>query len=238
MSLDDAIVLIVDPLPLRNLGLVGIVNRLFEGMEGRVGFVMPDDLDKSIQANRQCSVIIYNVGDASVADHRHLKQIRMLRRRMPDVPLVIFSYNNSRKEVLSAMKAGARGFLYAGTEIDLARKALSLVCEGRSNYFAVAEERRSISASYSAIMDDNHGKGVGTRTTVIGVETLPIAQSANNGLTQKQKAVLEGISRGESNKAIARRLGITEGTTKVHVRNIMRKLGVANRTQVAIRKAS
>ena len=153
---------------------------------------------------------------------------------MADVPLVIFSDNNSRKEVLSAMKAGARGFLYAGTEIDLARQALSLVCEGRSDYFAVAEERPSISASYSTIMEDNHGNGVGTRTTVIGVDTLPIAQSANNGLTQKQKAVLEGISRGEANKVIARRLGIKVGTVKFHVRKIMRKLGVANRTQVAI----
>jgi len=53
-------------------------------------------------------------------------------------------------------------------------------------------------------------------------------------LTARQKAVLERLSRGDSNKAIARRLGIREGTVKVHVRQIMRKLGVANRTQVAL----
>jgi regulatory LuxR family protein len=46
--------------------------------------------------------------------------------------------------------------------------------------------------------------------------------------------VVQGLSRGESNKAIARRLGIRDRTIKVHVHQIMRKLGVANRTQVAI----
>jgi len=226
-SSDASTVLVVDPLPLRSLGLVGIVNRLFQGMKGRAVFVMPDDLDEWIQANHQCSVIVYNVGEASVADHRHFNRIKMLRQRMTDVPLVIFSYNNSRKEVLSAMKAGAQGFVYAGAEIELARQALSFVCEGGSNFFVVAEKRRSISASCSTIMDDNHGKGVGSRTTVIGVEDLPMARSTNNRLTQRQKAVLECLSRGEANKAIARRLGIREGTIKVHVQHIMRKLGVA-----------
>jgi DNA-binding NarL/FixJ family response regulator len=141
-SSGDATVLIVDPLPLRNLGLVGILNRLFQGIEGGVAFVMADDLDKWIQANRQCRVIIYNVGRGWVADYAHLKRIRVLQKRMTDVPLVIFSYNNSRKEVVSAMRAGAQGFLYAGTEIDLARQALSLVCEGGSSFCVTAQRAR------------------------------------------------------------------------------------------------
>jgi len=124
--------------------------------------------------------------------------------------------------------------VYAGTEIELARQAVSLMCEGGSNFFAAAQERRSISASGSTIMDDNHSKSVGSRITASDVENLPTVQSAKDGFTQRQKAVLECLSRGESNKAIARRLGIREGTIKVHVQRIMRKLGVANRTQVAI----
>lgn len=64
------------------------------------------------------------------------------------------------------------------------------------------------------------------------------ADSKTINLTTRQKSVLEGLSRGEANKAIARRLGIREATVKVHVRQIMRKLGVANRTQVAILSAT
>jgi DNA-binding NarL/FixJ family response regulator len=64
------------------------------------------------------------------------------------------------------------------------------------------------------------------------------ADSKIINLTTRQKSVLERLSQGETNKAIARTLGIREGTVKVHVRQIMRKLGVANRTQVAIASAT
>jgi DNA-binding CsgD family transcriptional regulator len=67
-----------------------------------------------------------------------------------------------------------------------------------------------------------------------GAENAADADSANINLTERQKSVLERLGRGDSNKAIARLLGIREGTVKVHVRQIMRKLGVVNRTQVAI----
>jgi two-component system nitrate/nitrite response regulator NarL len=46
--------------------------------------------------------------------------------------------------------------------------------------------------------------------------------------------VLEHIRLGESNKVIARRLGMTEGTVKVHIRQMMRKCRVSNRTQLAL----
>jgi DNA-binding NarL/FixJ family response regulator len=70
------------------------------------------------------------------------------------------------------------------------------------------------------------------------VENAADDGSTHINLTERQKSVLERLGRGDSNKAIARLLGIREGTVKVHVRQIMRKLGVTNRTQVAIACAS
>ena len=55
--------------------------------------------------------------------------------------------------------------------------------------------------------------------------------------TERQYAVLVCICQGDPNKVIGRKLGMTETTVKVHVREIMRKLGVSNRTQVAIAAA-
>ena len=52
--------------------------------------------------------------------------------------------------------------------------------------------------------------------------------------TERQHAVLVCLCQGDPNKVIGRKLGMTETTVKVHVREIMRKLGVSNRTQVAI----
>ena len=53
-------------------------------------------------------------------------------------------------------------------------------------------------------------------------------------MTDRQRAVLLCLCEGDPNKVIGRKLGMTETTVKVHVREIMRKLGVVNRTQVAI----
>jgi DNA-binding NarL/FixJ family response regulator len=53
-------------------------------------------------------------------------------------------------------------------------------------------------------------------------------------MTHRQWAVLLCLCQGDPNKVIGRKLGMTETTVKVHVRKIMRKLGVVNRTQVAI----
>src|SRR5690606_26939929 len=57
---------------------------------------------------------------------------------------------------------------------------------------------------------------------------------SNSRLTLRQHEVLEGLRYGKSNKHIARELNMQEATVKVHVRQIMRKLGASNRTQVAL----
>ncbi len=53
-------------------------------------------------------------------------------------------------------------------------------------------------------------------------------------LTQRQNDIIEALKFGHSNKIIARRLNIAEATVKIHIRQIMRKLGVQNRTQIAL----
>jgi DNA-binding CsgD family transcriptional regulator len=65
------------------------------------------------------------------------------------------------------------------------------------------------------------------------VEDLEDSGSTNRNTTMRQKAVLELLSRGSPNKVIARRLGMSQGAVKFHVRQIMHKFGVTNRTEVA-----
>ena len=239
VSPNEPTVLIVDPLPLRNLGLVVVLDRLSAARKFRLASLTPEGAEKWIDADTNCSMIIYNVGGSSIADHKHQKRIKELRAHAGGVPLVIFSDNDSRAEIFSAFSAGAQGFLYAGTDSHLALQALSFIFNGGS-YFPAAvqarvQPRRHRPARLQGTTDDG---STPTEDALDGdggaAEDTTAAAAANLNLTERQKSVLEHLGRGDSNKAIARRLGIREGTVKVHVRQIMRKLGVANRTQVAI----
>jgi DNA-binding NarL/FixJ family response regulator len=235
VSPDKSTVLIVDPLPLRNLGLVAVLDRLFGDRKFRLASLTPDEAEKWIDADANCSMIIYNVGGDSVADHKHLKRIKTLRARTADAPLVIMSDNDSREEIFSALSVGAQGFLYAGTNVEMAQQALSFIFKGGSYFPAAAQPKRRYPARLQAATESSSPPA--ERTADEGNSAADDAGSRGSidtDLTGRQKTVLERVSHGDSNKAIARRLGIREGTVKVHVRQIMRKLGVANRTQAAM----
>ncbi len=66
---------------------------------------------------------------------------------------------------------------------------------------------------------------------------LAVSGRARMRFSEREDQILRRLAAGASNKVIARDLGITEGTVKVHVKSLCRKLGATNRTQAAIRGA-
>ncbi|MEQ1941291.1 response regulator transcription factor [Mesorhizobium sp. VNQ89] len=61
-----------------------------------------------------------------------------------------------------------------------------------------------------------------------------LTTEATASLTARENAVLTLVTQGSSNKVIARKLGISDSTVRVHVRSVLKKLGVQNRTQAAL----
>ena len=57
---------------------------------------------------------------------------------------------------------------------------------------------------------------------------------AGRDLTRREAEILDCLTAGASNKQIARDLGITEATVKIHMKSLIRKIGVRNRTQAAL----
>lgn len=53
-------------------------------------------------------------------------------------------------------------------------------------------------------------------------------------LTEREQQVLKGLTKGKSNKEIARDLDLSEPTIKLHVKTLYRKVGASNRTQAAL----
>ena len=144
-----------------------------------------------------------------------LSALPKMRRRMPTIPIVVLSGNENLQIVRKAISAGAAGFIPKTIHSDEMKNALSLVLSGE------------IYLPPALI-------GLGDFD---GEITLASNMQSDTDLTQRQLEVLELLSLGLPNKSIANRLDLTEGTIKLHITAILRKLSVRNRTE-AVRVAS
>ncbi|MBV2367239.1 response regulator [Streptomonospora nanhaiensis] len=131
--------------------------------------------------------------------------------------------------VFGALRAGAAGFLLKNIEADDLTEAVRVVARGEG-MIAPAVTRRLIRefAGGAGAMGAARGAAAG------GAPTAQIPPAAVAELTPREREVLGCVGEGLSNRQIARRLGITETTTKTHVSRILAKLGLRSRVQAAI----
>jgi DNA-binding NarL/FixJ family response regulator len=233
---NEPAVLIIDALPLRSLGFISTLNRLNQlgdPTKDPITLHTPDESGPWIDAHANCEMLIYSVGGVCNADCDNLERIKTLRALAPDVPLMILSDCESCEEIVSTLNLGAQGFLYVGANAELALRALSFVLKGGSYFPSAMQPKHTYPAQRHPAIDCIPAPSCVTNGDNGAAKNLEDA-ARNHSLTARQKVVLELLSRGETNKVIARRLGMREGTVKVHVRQIMRKFGVTNRTQVAV----
>lgn len=139
-----------------------------------------------------------------------------VRARHPGIPVVVLSGRTGREDIMGALNRGANGYLPKTLSGKAMLAALRLVMSGETYVPSI-------------LMDERTRPGVRGADHAGGVPGI-------NALTERERDVLDFLCQGKSNKEIARDLAIREVTVKVHVGNIMRKLGAANRTQ-AVRLA-
>lgn len=138
--------------------------------------------------------------------------VRRLRRAFAAVPLVVVSGEDDPAVIRAVLAAGAAGFLPKSESPAVLQQALRLVRDG------------GIYTPSRALADlDRHGKA-----------TPGVARPETSGLTPRQMDVLKSLLRGQPNKLIARELGLTEGTVKIHIAAILRALQARNRTEAVV----
>ena len=135
--------------------------------------------------------------------------IRALRESYPDMRLAVLSESTELREVLSVLAAGAHGFI---------PKQMSSCAE-------LLEALRAVQESGVFVPPDLLS-GAGTRhdDEDDDIDAEPLAR-----LTERQQQVIRLLSEGHANKVIARHLGISPSTVKVHVHAAFRALGVHSR---------
>jgi DNA-binding NarL/FixJ family response regulator len=139
-----------------------------------------------------------------------LTALGRIKSEFPKVSVLIFSAFDNPGYVVRAIAQGAKGYLLKGTT----REKLLDAIRGAAN-----------------------GESIWTRhqlRKVAGHSSQKTVSNADVALTPREGDVLKQIAGGKSNKEIADALDISQETVKEHVQNILRKIGVIDRTQAAV----
>ena len=131
-----------------------------------------------------------------------------------DCAVVVLTTSSDERDLVTSLRSGARGYLLKDMEPDQLVDALAAVVEGET---VVAPEMTSVLAK-----------------VVKGGELESERPDRFSALTPREFEILRHLAEGQSNKEIARDLGITDGTVKLHVRSILRKLAVRSRVEAAV----
>lgn len=139
------------------------------------------------------------------------------RRRFPDTPIVILSASVDIEDVVRALQDGAAGYIPKTFGGPATLNALRLVLSGERFFPSFALES---AVETGGISPRRGGDGAAAET-----------RSLLDKLSARERDILTLMIEGGTNKEIARQLSVQEITVKVHLRNIYRKLGAANRAQ-------
>jgi two-component system nitrate/nitrite response regulator NarL len=137
-----------------------------------------------------------------------------LKKRELNMPIVILTTSSNEQDLLEALKNGASGYLLKDMEPDALVTALRDINAGKT---VVAPHLTSVLVRFvRGDMRDSKTSG-------------PFSE-----LTPRESEILELMAAGQGNKVIARNLGISDGTVKLHVKAVLRKLDVHSRVEAAV----
>ncbi|HEU4358940.1 MAG TPA: response regulator transcription factor, partial [Xanthobacteraceae bacterium] len=184
-----------------------------------------DDLPDRVQADNPLFVIVHTGDDFDFATG----QIEFFKGSYPNGRIAIVADRYRPEELVSAFRAGANGCFVDVMTCDVFIRSLELMMMGETvlppaflSYVFGPEERHLQLHDDSPSEDD--------KQTILVTEIDDPAPQ----LSPRERLILCCLIEGASNKSIARKMDIAEATVKVHVKAILRKIRVHNRTQAAI----
>ena len=142
--------------------------------------------------------------------------LKLLRGEYDSLPVVMLTTSTDENDLVESLKSGAQGYLLKDMEPDELVIALRDIVNGKT---VVAPDLAPILAR--AVQGNNEEKSKAKDTPF-------------SDLTPRETEILGLLAEGLSNKGIARNLGISDGTVKLHVKAILRKLEVHSRVEAAV----
>ena len=203
-------IVIVDDHALFRVGLKGLLER--RGIEV-VGAAADGEEGMALANTHKPDVLLL---DLRMPDLGGLAVLRQMIAQGFDIPVVMLTTSTDEGDLSESLRSGARGYLLKDMEPDELIVALQDIVQGK---IVVAPALTSVLADLVRHGDRRERKD----------ELEPFSS-----LTPREHEILCHLSEGQSNKVIARNLNISDGTVKLHVKAILRKLGVHSRVEAAV----
>jgi len=203
-------ILLIDDHALFREGLVGLLER--RGIEV-VAAVGEPSRGRGLIEQYNPDVVLLDLRMPEMSGHELLRQ---LTRELPKLPVVMLTTSADESDLAECLRNGARGYLLKDMEPDQLVMALQAIMKGET---VVAPGLTGVLANLV-----KYGNTAERREQV-----APFSD-----LTPREMEILCHLSEGQSNKVIARNLDISDGTVKLHVKAILRKLGVHSRVEAAV----
>ena len=155
--------------------------------------------------------------DLKLEDGSGFETLEKLSSELANAAVTIVSASEDSRNISRSYKAGAKGYIVKSSTSDVLRHALPLILAGEIY----------IPSHAMSLLTGGGSGGNEPTSSHTGVAGAP-------SLTPRQQEILLLMAQGLQNRDIASSLGMLEGTVKVHVKSILQKLGVNNRTHAVV----
>ena len=153
--------------------------------------------------------------DLNLKAESGLEILTAIKAEDPSRRVVMLTVSDAAEDLIGAIRAGADGYLLKDMEPE---QLLDRVRAALSGEMVISE---ALATRLASALRQEAQESAGARRDL-------------SLLTEREREVLKCLADGQSNKRIARTLSITEGTVKVHVKNLLKKLGFRSRVEAAV----
>ncbi|MEW6415635.1 MAG: two-component system response regulator NarL [Pseudomonadota bacterium] len=207
MTPDPQSILVVDDHPLFRKGVIQLIEAAPEFRFVGEAANGKDGIALAIRLQPDMILLDLNMKDMSGID-----VLKSLKDAGVDSRIIMLTVSDQAEDLVAALRAGADGYLLKDMEPEELMQQLVEAARGK-----VTISARLTQLLVTSLRDKD--------------KPTPLVEA---GLTEQEGRILEQLAAGKSNKLIARELGIAEGTVKVHVKHVLKKLNLRSRVEAAV----
>jgi len=208
MSDDVTTLIAIDDHPLFRKGVADLVG--LEPLLRMIGEAASgeDGVELAIKLNPDLILL-----DLNMKGMDGIETLKRLKDTGIDARVIMLTVSDSEEDVVAALRAGADGYLLKDMEPE---DTLDYLRQGAKGKLVISERLTELLA-HALRSEGSHP-----------------TDADQAGLTEREYEILQLIAKGLSNKMIARKLDIVEGTVKVHVKHLLKKLNLRSRVEAAV----